>query len=151
MAFTKIQLGAFKFLAETVYGSNLTDYTMLGGYAVSSTDPVTKIQKYEALKTFSVWTDLNYASFFTYGLFIGDTKNLGSENTIENTYFSRGSNINNIYRVAPRVSYKQNDILVCLEYEFTSAAYGVPDNKGIVQNTTNYNNSRIYTSVYYFF
>ena len=151
MAFTKIQLGAFKFLAETVYGSNLTDYTMLGGYAVSSTDPVTKIQKYEALKTFSVWTDLNYASFFTYGLFIGYTKNLGSENTIENTYFSRGSNINNIYRVAPRVSYKQNDILVCLEYEFTSAAYGVPDNKGIVQNTTNYNNSRIYTSVYYFF
>jgi len=124
---------------------------MLGGYAVKSTDPVTKVQKYEPLKTYSVWTDFSYNNFFIYGLFLGYTENLGSTEQVENQYFARGSNIKSIYRIAPRISFKHAELLISLEYELTAAAYGIPNQKGIVENTTNFKNNRVYTSVYYFF
>lgn len=151
MAFTKITTSNFNFLAEGVYGTNLADYTMLGGYAVKSTDPVTKVQKYEPLKTYSVWTDFSYNNFFIYGLFLGYTENLGSTEQVENQFFARGSNIKSIYRIAPRISFKHAELLISLEYELTAAAYGIPNQKGVVENTTNFKNNRVYTSVYYFF
>ena len=75
MAIIKVNAGDFTIKAEGVYGENLTDLTMLGGYAVTSVDPVTAIEKYTSIKTLSAWTDLSYGDKLQFGLFCGYTKN----------------------------------------------------------------------------
>lgn len=61
-------------MAEGVYGQNLTDLLMLGGYAVSAVDTSTGYEQYTTLNTFSIWTDISYGKEIQPGLFAGYTK-----------------------------------------------------------------------------
>lgn len=148
---TKLTLSPITIKLEGVYGSNLTDYTMIGGYARQSIDTVTNIETFTPIKTFAAWADIVYGQGFELGLFLGYTKNLGSENLISSTYYSRGSNIDRVTRIAPRVQYKEGNLKVALEFEYTTAYYGITDSYGKVNQSNGVSNTRIYTSVYYFF
>ncbi len=151
LGYAKLGFDPFTFKVEGVYGSNLTDYVMLGGYAVHSIDTLNKSISYTPIKTASLWADLIYGNALQFGLFTGYTKNLGSSESIMGDYYSRGSNIDNVIRIAPRVQYKEGNTKVSLEIEYTSAKYGSPDIFGKVQNGKGIDNLRFYTSVYYFF
>lgn len=148
---TKLSLSPITIKLEGVYGSNLTDYTMIGGYAVQSIDTLTNIETFTAIRTLSAWADIVYGQGFELGLFLGYTKNLGSENSISGNYYSRGFNIDRVTRIAPRVQYKEGNLKVALELEYTTAYYGITDSFGKVNPSNGVNNTRIYTSVYYFF
>lgn len=151
VGFAKFVHEDFSLKLEGVYGENMTDLMMLGGYAVKSTDPFTAEEEYTNIKTMSAWGDLSYGGDFKLGLFVGYTKNLGADDEINGAYYSRGNNIENVLRVSPRAVYKMGTTQFGAEIEYTAAAYGTPNNKGEVEDTNTANNLRILLSSYLFF
>jgi hypothetical protein len=138
-------------MAEGVYGQNLTDLLMLGGYAVSAIDTATGIEEYTPLHVYSVWTDLSYGKDIQPGIFIGYTQNLGADDKIVGTYNTRVSNIDKIFRVTPRVIFNFSKVRFATEVEFTSTSYGKTDEFGKVTDTKDILNIRGLIAVYYFF
>ncbi len=79
-------IGYFKFktpdwsvAAEAVYGGNLSDFLMLGGYGTRSVDPVTGDEDYANINVSSVWFDFSCGQEWQPGIFVGWTKNQGSQ------------------------------------------------------------------------
>lgn len=151
LAYLKYSASEFNFAVEGVYGQNLTDVLMLGGYAISSVDTSTGYEEYTTLNAFSVWSDLSYGKDIQTGLFFGYTKNLGADEKIVGSYYTRISNIDAIFRVAPRVVFNLSKVRFAFECDFTSAAYGKADEFGKVQDAKCILNVRGLTAVYYFF
>jgi hypothetical protein len=150
IAYGKINSGDFSIKLEGVYGQNLTDLLMLGGYAVYEKSAVTGIEKYTNTKTYSVWSDIIYGKEVQFALFGGYTKNIGADKSFT-AYYGRGNNIKDIYRVSPRVVVNSGKFRIAGEVEYTNAAYGTPDVKGKVSNSKNVANLRILGAVYLFF
>ncbi len=166
-AFLKIKIPALTFKLHGVYGQNLFDLTMLGGYAVDTiTDAITGLQEYNPTNTVSGWIDVNTnGEKIQYGLFAGYTKNLGvnknimasSIASISNT--TRGYNISSVYRVSPRVVFISGKFSLATEIEMTTAAYATKnaggamniDKKGKVTESENVTNYRLLFSAIYNF
>jgi len=151
LAYLKYSASDFNFAVEGVYGQNLTDLLMLGGYAISNVDTSTGYEQYTTLNSFSVWSDIFYGKDIQPGIFVGYTKNLGADEKIVGSYFTRVSNIDAIFRVAPRVIFNFSKVRFAVECDFTSAAYGKADEFGKVRDAKNILNVRGLTAVYYFF
>lgn len=144
-AFVKLKSSKFEAKIKGVYGQNMYNQLMLGGYAVRyyGTDvPDRGDWEYTTLDVASAWIDLGYkkSEKFAFGIFGGYEQNLGSTKNIQNwnstaTYFSRNPDIAYIYRVAPRVQFFRGKTQFSFEAEYTVAAYGNKRNSlGIVQN-----------------
>jgi hypothetical protein len=84
-------------------------------------------------------------------LFAGYSKNLGSKETVDGEIYSRGFTIDSLYRIAPRALYNSGKLRLAAEIEWTVAAYGAPDNKGVVMDAKHILNVRLLGAVYYFF
>lgn len=151
MAFAKFIVDDFTIKVEGVYGENLTDLLMLGGYAVKSVEAITAIEEYTGIKTLSAWTDISFGKKIKFGVFAGYTENLGSDDSIVGPYYSRGNNIASVFRISPRIQYRMGNTQFAGEVEYTSAAYGTPDINGEVQNTTTVSNLRLLIAAYLFF
>ena len=126
VAFMKFKLKPVTIKVEGVYAQNAYDLTMLGGYAVSKiSDPLTDTREYTNLTTVSGWTEIQTnGKKFQFGLFTGYTKNMGAKDTITGTIYARGSNIDNVFRVAPRFVFISGKLNIALEIEHTIATYG---------------------------
>ncbi|MGD0710045.1 MAG: hypothetical protein ABR968_02605 [Bacteroidales bacterium] len=144
-AFLKIKLKPITVKFQTVFGQNLYDQTMLGGYAVEKADTAKGSNIYTNLDQLTGWIDLstNNKSKFNAGLFLGYAKNMGSQHNIWGEYYGRGTDIAYAYRVAPRVSYTSGNVTFAAELEYTDAAYGTPDSEDGVNNTKNVYNFRV--------
>jgi len=162
LGFAKMQLGDATIKVEGVYGQNLYDHLMLGGYAVSDTNATTLEESYTPYNVMSVWSDISFGKEFAPGLFIGYTKNSGTADDIIQTapgssittkVYARGSNIDNVMRVSPRLVWNSGKTSLACELEYTAAAYGTADNtdKGKVTNTESASNIRFLFAVLYFF
>ncbi|MBU1100418.1 MAG: hypothetical protein KKA84_08445 [Bacteroidetes bacterium] len=151
IGFAKVVTDDFTIKVEGVYGDNMYDLLMLGGYAVESVNATTEEEIYTPIKTLSTWTDISFGKEVKFGVFAGYTKNLGSDNVITGSYYSRGNNIASVMRVSPRVSYQMGNTRFASELEYTSADYGTPNNLGEVENTTSVANVRLVFSAYLFF
>ncbi len=152
--------GYFKFIADqftvksqAVYGPNLADLMMLGGYAVKSTNAVDGQEEYTGIKVLSVWGEVIYGKDIELGLFGGYSKNLGAEDNISGSYYGRATNIGNLIRISPRIQFNSGKSRISTELEYTAAAYGKNDNtnKGKVIDTKSISNLRMLLAVYYFF
>lgn len=151
IAFAKYTVSGFSLIVEGIYGQNLADLVMLGGYAVSSFDSTTGKEKYTNLNIFSVWTDITVGKELQGGLFAGYSENLGSDNQIVGKIYARGENIGRVIRFSPRIQYTTGKVRVAAEVEFTQALYGVPDQKGKVNSGTNVSNTRLILGTFYNF
>ena len=151
LAYLKYSASDFNFAVEGVYGQNLTDLLMLGGYAISKIDTTTGYEEYTTLNAFSVWSDIYYGKDIQSGLFVGFTKNLGADDKILGSYFTRVSNIDAIFRISPRIVFNFSKVRFALEVDYTSAAYGKADEYGIIQDAKSISNVRGLLAVYYFF
>ena len=151
--YSKLNFDPILIKAQAVYGNNLADHLMLGGYAVKSFDNITGEEEYTSLSVFSVWGEISTGKEIELALFGGCTKNLGATDNTTGTYFGRGTNIENVFRLSPRVQWNSGKSRFSTELEYTSAAYGTPNNlnKGKVENTKNVSNLRLLFAVYYFF
>ncbi|MBN2572549.1 MAG: hypothetical protein JXA68_10510 [Ignavibacteriales bacterium] len=151
MAFGKYSSDDFTFKIEGIYGGNLTDLTMLGGYAVKSINATTGIEEYTEIQTFSAWSEIVYGGAVKFGLFLGYTKNLGAKDEIIGASYTRGNNIDNVLRLAPRLEYRNGNAQFAGEVEYTSAGYGTIDSKGKVTDAESIANIRFLFAAYLFF
>lgn len=158
-----------KVKAQGVWGQNLTEYIMLGGYIETGLTPLPKADITLATTSqASGWFDVasNFPAW-NVGVFVGYAKNLGYQAPIalvdlpadnilgveqfKGRFYGRGNDIASMYRVSPRVTYRYKTLLSALETEFTSCAYGTPDRMGKVENPKSVGNLRLLLSLTYFF
>ncbi|MFA9370515.1 MAG: DcaP family trimeric outer membrane transporter [Labilibaculum antarcticum] len=149
----KLNLKPITFKTQTTYGTNLTDVLMLGGYAAKSVNPMTSEASYTGIKVLGTWADISYKkNNFELALLAAYSKNMGAEDkVISGMIYSRGKNIGELYRIAPRVSKRFENFKMELEVEYTAAAYGDVTEMAEVENTHWVGNTRISAGFYYFF
>ncbi len=152
-----LKLGDWTINSKAIYGQNMTDFSMIGGYAVHTIDPVTHKRTYTNLCSVAWWADIfRTKERYEPGLFLGVTKNLGALQTIHpelpNTIFALGQNIDTVMRISPRMRYFfTNTFTLGLEAEYTSAAYGTIEQNGTVACTHTVGNIRLLLALYYNF
>ena len=164
MGFVKYKIPDFTFSLEYVYGENFYSLTMLGGYAVKEVTDIEKdFRTYAPIRTMSFWADLQTnGQKWQAGLFGGYSRNMGSSDIIspvaqsgspdpKQIYYSRGADIDHLYRVAPRLLFNAGRFRVAGEVEYTVAAYGKPDSKGVVKDAEEVANFRFLLGTYLFF
>jgi hypothetical protein len=135
-----------------VYAENATDLTMLGGYAVSKlNDTSTGSKSFINLNTMSAWAEIqSTGKKVQYALFVGYSKNMGANDTIKGYtdaskgIYARASNIDYMYRIAPRVMFISGKLNIAFELEYTSAFYGTANGnkKGGVSDAKEVSNIR---------
>ncbi|MEW6366909.1 MAG: hypothetical protein AB1714_19960 [Acidobacteriota bacterium] len=150
IGYAKLKLGRATLGVEAVYGQNLSDHLMLGGYGVRSTDPATGKQSYIPTSSFSVWSDLYAGKRFQPGLFLGYAKNLGAGEIVSKVYV-RNADIDSAYRIAPRMAWQTGYTRLSVEIEYTAAAYGTTNERAKVVNTTTVGNLRMLFAGFLFF
>lgn len=143
------------------YGQDATDLTMLGGYAVKSVTDVNKgLVEYTPIMNNSTWIDVNTnGKTWQFGVFGGYTKNLGAQDEIKGAIYSRGADIDYVYRASGRVIYNNGKFRVAPELEYTAASYAINDSegnlardvKGKITQSKEVANFRFLIGVYYFF
>jgi hypothetical protein len=136
-----------------VYAQNATDLMMIGGYAVSAiTDSDTQSKNYTNINTANFWLDLTTnGKKVAFGIFTGFCKNLGSTDEINGSIYGRGNNIDQIFRLSPRVTITEGRLSFAAEVESTTAAYGTIQTNGKVTDTDSVNNLRVLLSSIYRF
>lgn len=126
---------------QTVYGQNMYNFVMLGGYGVKNVK-ANGDYEYTNVKTSSVWSDVHTTTGnVRYGLFAGYTKNLGTDDNLATDadgfvgLYSRGSNIDYVYQFGPRVEFHSGKFMCGVQALYTSAAYGTTEVNGKVSNS----------------
>ncbi len=132
-----------------LYGQNVYDGLMLGGYATKKDDSTA----YTPYQTLSAWFELIYGGNTEFGLFAGYTQNLGAADDIGSKVYARGANIASVMRVSPRVVFKSGKTWLAVELEYTQATYAETwDTKGKPDQTKDpVSNIRLLFAGYLFF
>ncbi|MBE0662218.1 MAG: hypothetical protein IH597_07100 [Bacteroidales bacterium] len=151
MAYYKYTNNMFLWSGKTIYGQNLTENLMLGGYAVRTVDTTTMIETYTPTNHLNIWSFISYGKTVRLGVYGGFSKNMGTTHENTGKYYARGSDIDYAYRISPSLSFVSNSVQISTELEYTAVTYGTPDNKGNVNNTEEIGNLRLLIAFFYFF
>ena len=151
MGYYKFSSKSFLASTKTILGQNLTEHLMMGGYAVQHYDSLTHLETYTPTNHLNIWGLLAYGEKIRYSLFTGFSKNLGTTHVNNGVYYARGEDIDYLYRIAPSVSFISGTVQLSTEIEYTVAAYGTPNQKGLVKNTEEIGNLRLLFTFFYFF
>jgi len=147
----KAKASKLTFKVEGNYGQNTYDVLGISSFAIQSMDPDTDHREYLPINSMSVWSDIHTnGSKVQVGLFGGYTKNLGASESVLAVMGGR-SNIDFVYRVAPRVIFNSGKMRFAFEVEYTTAGFGTINNMGVVENATDVSNLRLLLAAYYFF
>ncbi len=131
-AFAKFTTKPVTVKVEGIYGQNLSNYVMIGGYGAAEdpTDVNFDDYSYTNINTISVWSEVvtNFKKFNA-GIFAGYSSNLGAKDdyyslTTPTLAYERGRDIDYIFRISPRVQYTSGKLTFILEHMMTGAAYG---------------------------
>lgn len=143
------KLNLFNAKASVLYGQNLSELYIAGGYATTSIDATTGHRTYSPSNSVSSWLNFTYGKKWIAGVFGGYHKNLGfSDNILETTangaLFGRWQNIDHIYRASTSLTYKIERWVFGAEVDYNVAAYGDVDygKKGKIKNATETSNIR---------
>jgi len=119
----------FALRGKMVFGGDMTDQLMLGGYAVL-TDTLSGSVEYKPLQTVSAWFDItSVGKPITVGIFGGYSNNLGVDSDMASnvagdlTTTTRCPNITGLWRLSPRAVYNAGKLRFAFELEITSALY----------------------------
>ncbi len=135
---------------QGIYGQNMYNFVMLGGYGVSKVKSNGDYE-YSNIKTSSVWTDVYTTTRnVRYGFFAGYTKNMGSDDKLVQV-FSRGSNIDYAYQFGPRAEWYSGKFMIGAQALYTAAAYGIANEYAKVKNASEVGNIRLLLHLKYNF
>ncbi|MEZ4998352.1 MAG: hypothetical protein R2758_13130 [Bacteroidales bacterium] len=136
-----------------VYSENGSDMVMLGGYGVSGiTNELMQTREWTTINSASFWADIvTTGKKAVFGIFSGYSKNLGAKEEITGDVFGRGTNIDHLFRVSPRLVVTEGKLSLAAELESTLAAYGTRQDDGTVTDTHTVNNIRLLLSAIYKF
>ena len=162
VAYAQFTKKKFQASAKAVYGQNLSDHLMLGGYGVSNSSDYK--YEYTNFNTASSWINAVYGKKWQVGFFAGYSKNLGTNKplfeTTAGSYTAYGFNtfysstqqlLDQAVRFAPALSYNLPNFKLGLEYDYTTAKYGKLKNNGLVENPYSVANHRVQAAICYFF
>lgn len=184
--YVKVSTAPITAKVYAMYGQNNDNMVMMGGYATKdmpySVDQLAKgFVEYTAYNTLSSWVDFETTGkALKFGLFAGYAQNMGTDykhisGTEEGRWIGKldvkdnpTSTIHTMYRIAPRVSYKINNMKFGFEVEYASVAYasqevdengagvvgsdlGGIDAYGVVTNREDADNIKVLLSVAYIF
>lgn len=143
--FSKIKIDKAAVRIGGIYGQNLFNFVMLGGYGVSGTNSNGE-NEYTNFTAGSAWFDVD-SGFIgektTIGIFAGYTKNFGADDPITGAVYARGTDIDFSYRISPRIEYGNGLVRFRGEVSYDTTAYGTANSDYTkVQNTNNVNNVR---------
>ncbi len=149
----KVKIPVLTVKLSGTYGQDVYNWVMLGGYAVRAiTNRYKNYMDYSVINTIAAWTDIHSnGKKWQVGLFAGYTKNLGAIDKLAGPYYSRGSDIDYVYRISPRFIYNAGRFRFAPEIEYTVAAYGQTNDLGEVENSKEIGNIRLLFGVYLFF
>jgi hypothetical protein len=155
-AFGQYKKGLFVAKGNAMYGQNLAEMSMQGGYARVKIDPSTGHESYATASAITSWVNLSYGDKVRVGVLGGYQKNLGFSEDLDQAaykFYGRGDNVASIVRITPTFSVYSGRMAFQSEVEITSAAYGQIDysDKGKVKDTESVTNCRIYMAISYFF
>lgn len=148
--------GLFTLAAKAIYGKNLVDQTMIGGYGIRSIDPLTGRQEYANFSQVTTWINATYGKKYMVGLFGGYSKSLGSDKALvpDSPLYVDGAAIDYLYRACGTFSYNITHFMIGVEYEMTAAAYGdgpLNYNTGRYSSSHEVINHRIVAAIAYLF
>ncbi|MFN3306920.1 MAG: hypothetical protein ACK42Z_07015, partial [Candidatus Kapaibacteriota bacterium] len=150
ISFIKFAFDKFQFKAEGIFGENLAEMVMLGGYAVidSSKDK----WEYTPNRNLSLWADISYGKDVEFGLFGGYSKNLGTKENYS-VFYGRGEDVYDLLRVSPRIQFTFGKVKIASELEFMQANFGKVNrnDKGKIIYTESVNNIRVQLAFMYIF
>ncbi len=152
MGFFKYQSQKLELKAKAIYGQNLSESIMPGGYGVSALDSITGFEEYTPFNHVYTWGNIIYGNKTKFGLFAGYTKNLGAEHPVVGDVYGMALDVDYIYRITPNISHTFNKLMLAVELEYTVAAYG--DNADNYMNyTTSHevSNTRVMFSMFHHF
>jgi len=143
-AFVQYVNDKFAVKAKSIYGQNMGHLLLMSGYGISKMNSNGSYE-YTNLNNSTSWLNVTYGNKYQAGLFLGYSKNLGSSKAlVANPYVFGFSNIDQVYRISPQVSYNLKHWQFGIEYEMTGVSYGAIDfNDGKVKNTHDVINNRV--------
>lgn len=152
---------------QGVYGQNVSDLLMMGGYyAKEVIDTTRNTVSYIPTGTGAGWVEFQTrGEKVQFGLWFGYSTNLGASDSIVAiqskiaTAPARGATINSLYRVSPRVVFISGKFQFALETEYTTAGYATKNDledyninaKGQVTESKDFSNLRVLFSTIYTF
>lgn len=146
----------YMFAAKSLLASCLDHTALLGGYGISSVDPVTGEQGYTPFRHSTSWVNFTYGRRWKGGLFAGYTKNLGTGKplviTATDHLYGMGLDIDQLLTFNVNFSYNLPHWQIGVEYSPATAWYG--SNRaldGKVRATHAVTNHRVLGLVMYYF
>jgi len=131
MAYARIRKGDFSLLLKGYLGENMSHLTMPGGYAVSTFDQATGKESYTSYSTYTASLSAVYGKKWQGGIFLGYGSNLGTKEALYDSGSGKAKtygsflNMQDMFRVAPHLSFNLPSFKLIAEYEMTGADYGV--------------------------
>ncbi len=151
-AFFKYSNSGWEIKAAAIYGENLTDQVMLGGYYESRIDTASHILEYAPSAIVSSWIQLTKNwNRWSFSLFGGYCKSLEYDVEKKGEFYGRGNNIEMLYRILPQVTYQVGALQLGFNVEYTVSRYADVDTMGRFSNGKDYANTRYLLNVLYFF
>ncbi|MBZ0243168.1 MAG: hypothetical protein K8F24_08145 [Bacteroidales bacterium] len=154
IVFGKYEQDNWTVKTAALYGQNLSDHLMLGGYYEHIIDTVSHTKEFTATPLLAVWTQvLRQHRNWNFSVFVGYTENLTYNKTqaVGGVFYGRNDDIKSVSRIMPRVSYRAGAFELGAELEYTSATYGTKDNKSHFTDKQTLSNTRLLLSASYFF
>ena len=138
--------------AKTLLASNLTQCSMLGGYAVTDINERTGEQKYTPYRHSMTWVNIVYGKKWKPGIFVGYLKNLGTGKDIVGSTYGVGLDVDQLFTTNIQLSYNMPHWKFGFEYTPSVAWYGDMNAKnGKIENTHSVTNHRILGVMLYMF
>lgn len=137
---------------KTILGSNFTQASGVGGYAITGIDGATGEQRYTPVKVSATWLNVAYGSKLRPALFLGYLKNLGAGQPVQQvigTGISDG--LDQLVTASAELTYSLPHWKFGIEYMLCNAWYGTIGSEGRVSDTHGVTNHRVVTTVVFQF
>jgi hypothetical protein len=153
LAYLKYTNGKFELKAKSMYGQNVSESLLAGGYAVASLNPQTGFETYTPTNHTYNFVNFMYGNTWRAGLFLGYMKNLGTSENPVGSFYARGADVDVCYRISPQLTWRFKNFMASWEPEITSVSYGNIDyaDKGKVKDAEFVTNFRSLLTIMYFF
>jgi hypothetical protein len=153
LAYLKYSNDLFEMKAKTMYGQNMSESLLPGGYAVASFDPETGAETYTPFNHVYNWFNFTYGRKWKTGVYAGFLKNLGTVDKPVGPVYGMATDMDMIWKISPQLIYTYNNLVMGWELSITTASYGENDytRYGKVVDAQNVTNIRNMVSIAYNF
>lgn len=153
----------FTVKVKAVIGQNMTHLNIPGGYGVKTVEKATGAMTYTPYNSFTSFINVVYGKTYQIGFFGGYMKNLGTVDALYNFGSPTSPSavtpglvpqVASTYRIAPHVALNISKLRLMLEYELSSAKFGMGNiniSDGLYSSSVDATNNRMQLMLMYSF